>query len=250
VFVTKLIRAALGAGAQAGDALADSQAFHTLEWELRSVDGALAAALKDLTAVMALEMAEHRRIQALAQRIEADEAVAQKALAANEEALALELAERIAEMRAERDGRAADRVEHAARVRQMRASIAAMGKRVGELRREFAVQRARAALSRVESVAVGGSSAVAASLSEAEATLERIKQRKQEHADRLAAAAELSDARRGEALNGRLRQAGLIAETRPTAASVLAELRARGKAPDAPAPRTSVPSSTINPREV
>jgi phage shock protein A len=90
VIVTKLIRAALGAGAQAGDAVADSQAFYTLEWELRSVDKALAAAFKDLTAVMALQMAEHRHIQALAQRIEADEAVAEKALARNEDALALE----------------------------------------------------------------------------------------------------------------------------------------------------------------
>lgn len=247
MIVTKLIRAALGAGAQAGDAVADSQAFHTLEWELRSVDKALAAAFKDLTAVMAMQVAEHRHIQALVQRIEADEAVVEKALARSEDALALELAERIAELRAQRDRRVAVRDEHAARVCEMRATIATMEQRVGELRRDFAVQRARAALQRVETLALGGGSVVAASVAEAEATLERIKQRQQEHADRLAAAADIAGERRGEALDGRLRRAGLVPPERPTAAAVLAELRARGQAPG---PRTSVPPSTTNPREV
>ena len=246
MFVTKMIRAALGAGAQAGDAIADSQAFHTLEWELRSVDSALGTALKDLTAVMAMQMAEQRHIQSLAQRIASDEAVAETALARSEESLALELAARIADLRAQRDRRVAARDEHAARVREMRATIAAMEQRVGELRREFAVQRARAALQRVEMLAAGTGSLVAASVRDAEATLERIKQRQQEHADRLAAAAELSGERRGEALDGRLRQAGLVPPVRPTAESVLAEIRARRQPADM---RTSVPTSTSNPRE-
>lgn len=246
MFVRKMIRAALGAGAQAGDAIADSQAVHTLEWELRSVDGALAAALKDLTAVMAMQMAEQRHIELLARRIAADETVAEKALARSEEALALELAARIADLRAQRDRRVAVRDEHAARVREMRATIAAMEQRVGELRREFAVQRARAALQRVEMLAAGSGSLVAASVRDAEATLERIKHRQQEHADRLAAAAELSGERRGEALDGRLRQAGLVPPERATAESVLAEIRARSQLP---ALRASVPTSTSNLRE-
>ena len=223
----RLIRAALGASAEATDAVADRHAFHTLEWELRSVDAALAAALKDLTAVMAMEIAEQRRVQTLDKRIAEDEAVAKKALDAGKEPLALELAERIADLRQRRGRREAVRTEYSARVRDMRASIAKMEQRVTELRREFALERANAALQRVEAAAGGSGSALAATLAEAEATLDRIKRRQQKHADQMQAAAILEGDKRGDGLNERLRAAGLTPPERPSAAAILDELRAR-----------------------
>lgn len=225
--MNKLIKAALGAGAEFGDRIADRQAFHTLEWELRSVDKALAAAQRDLTVVMAMEIAEQRRVQALSVRIASDEVLAQRAIRAREDGLAAELAARIAELRDKRDARAGLRDRHADRVREMREAIAAMEERVTELRRDFAAERATAALQRVEQIAGERGSLVAAGLAEAEATLHRIKQRQQEHADRLSAIAALAGDRRGNGLDARLRHAGLAAPDRAAPAAVLEELRRR-----------------------
>ncbi len=223
----KLLKAALGAGAEIGDAATDRVAFQTLDWELRTVDRALKQALQQLADVMAMDIAEQRNIGRLSASIAKEEAAACKAGQAHDDAHAESIAERIADLRLAHDEHAQTRERHAERIREMRDKIAAMERRVCDIRREFAVARSTAALQRVQASTSRNGSLASGALAEAEATLARIQKTQQRHADRIAAAEIIDRERNGTGLRRQLYGAGLIRAARPGVADIMAELRAR-----------------------
>lgn len=222
----KLFTAVRGAGNEIGESIQDAQAFRILEQEIRDARRALDGSIRDLSGAMALEIAERRRLDDVSARIAKDETLAHKAMDANEEALALEIAERITEGRGRHDACAVEQTALAARVRQMRSAIAETERRIATLRRELALARSAASLQRVEGAVARDGGSAKARLADAEETLKRIKARIQNHADQSAAATIIIEQHRGTALDSRLRDAGILEPDRPTAAAVLEDLRA------------------------
>jgi len=222
----KLLTAARGAGSEVGEAIVDAQAFRILDQELRDASAALTRSVRELSGIVALQKGEKRRIADLMDRIEKDEAVAREALANDEEALAAEIAERIVDRRErlaahERTCSALD-----GQIRQMRAAIIETDSRINDLRRDLVIARSTAELHRAKDLVaaphVGGASPVTT----ASATLSRIRKIQQGHADRMAAAREISEAMEGGDLDRRLQDTGLVPSRRQAVEAVLAELRA------------------------
>jgi len=222
----KLLTAARGAGSEVGEAIVDAQAFRILDQELRDASAALTRSVRELSGIVALQKGEKRRIADLMDRIEKDEAVAREALANDEEGLAAEIAERIVDRRErlathERTCSALD-----GQIRQMRAAIIETDSRINDLRRDLVIARSTAELHRAKDLVaapyVGGQSPVTT----ASTTLSRIRKIQQGHADRMAAAREISEAMEGGDLDRRLQDKGLVPSRRQAVEAVLAGLRA------------------------
>jgi phage shock protein A len=149
-----------------------------------------------------------------------------KALKADDEALAREVALRIAECEAQRD-EAQARVERLAqsvadqrrRIAQTETHIRRLKQQVDTVRASATVQRAQAAVAQRQA---GSSARVRGALE----SLERIKHRQRERSARMESAAELDRERDDDALEAKLRSAGIIAEE-DGADAVLARLKQR-----------------------
>jgi phage shock protein A len=227
----KLFTAARGAGNEVGEAMVDAQAFRILDQELRDASAALARSIRELSGIVAIQKAEQRRIADLKDRIEADEAAARDALTRGEEGLATEIAERILDRRERLTSHELTCTALDGQIRQMRAAVVETDGRINDLRRDLVIARSTAELHRAKDLVaaphVGGESPVTT----ATATLSRIKKIQQGHADRMAAARELSEEMDGGDLDRRLQDKGLVPSRRQAVEDVLAGLRAPGGPP-------------------
>lgn len=109
-----------GGMSDASETLADSQALRILDQEVRDVDQALRSAKESLAQVMARQAVLAERVQASAVGIAEHEARAIKALHAGNQTLALQVAERIAQLEAERQTEQAQAQGFTAHIEQLR----------------------------------------------------------------------------------------------------------------------------------
>lgn len=199
-----------------GQRVIDTHALRILEQELREAATGVAQATRELTGMMAREIADQRAHASADQRAEEYEAYALKALETGEEAIARQCAEVVASAGTERQRYAANLEATRRHIASLRSGIATADARIGEIRRELLVARSRAVS------AQGASSALAA----AEETLARIAELQTDAADRETAASILADEKSGASLRARLSGAGIAGPAPHTADAVLARLRA------------------------
>ena len=219
----------------ATQAVIDSHALKILEQELRDAAAGVAQATRDLTGLMAREMADRRSHDAAVARVAEYEAYAFKALAKGDDALARQCAEVVAAAEAEGE-RYGHNLEASRRhIASLRAGIAKADARIAEIRREWLAARSRMALQRATGALAQSAASLPSALADAEETLARIKELQGDAADREAAAELLAAEKDGTALRDKLSQAGIAEPTPHTADSVLARLKARA---------SSGPSST------
>ncbi len=229
-FWGKLVTAARGAVNEAGQAAADSQAFRILDQEIRDAEDELAKAKQNLASVMGEKMGVERRVRSLQEKIAQHEAYAVQAINKGEEALAMEIANKIAELTQELEAQNAimqgftdsiNQLKHA--IRQTERNIKTMQREVNMVKATESVQRANAAVAEQFS----GADSAAQSASE---TLARIKAKQQERSDRMAAARELSFEEAGGDLQAKLQAAGIAGTSSPSAQDILARLKQRSPA--------------------
>jgi len=212
---------------EAGQAVIDGHALRILEQELRDAASGVAAATRELTGLMAREMADQRTRDGADARAREYEAYALKALETGEEAIARQCAEVVAAAETERTRYDANLAAARRHVTQLRAGIARADARIGEIRRELLAARSRAALQRATGALATSTQGVASALAAAEETLARITELQTDATDREAAAAILADEKSGASLRDRLSEAGIAAPGPHTADAVLARLRSR-----------------------
>lgn len=210
----------------AEQALIDSHALTILEQEIRDAADGVRDATRELTGLMAREIQDRRALDAAEKRVADHEAYARKALERADEALALQIAEAVAESEADRDRLRASVDAGGREINRLRADIGKADARIGELRRELAAARSRGALQRAEGLVARRTLGAQSALAAAEETLARVKELQTDQADRLAAARRLREEADGTALLDKLRLAGIAEPARSTAESVLARLRA------------------------
>ena len=220
MFVRKLFTLFRAYETDATQAVIDSHALKILEQELRDAAAGVAQATRDLTGLMAREMADRRSHEAAGERVAEYEAYALKALAKGDDALARQCAEVVAAAEAERE-RYGHNLEATRRhIASLRAGIAKADARIAKIRREWLAARSRMALQRA-------TGARPSALADAEETLARIKELQGDAADREAAAELLAAEKDGTALRDKLSQAGIAEPAPHTADAVLARLKAR-----------------------
>ncbi len=222
--LSKLFTAVRGGATEVGQAIVDSQALRILDQEIRDSSAALSSTREELAKVMAQRKLAADKLKPLLAKQEEYEGYAEQALAKGDEALALEVATKIAEIENEM-------VEHQMQVDNYDSSIATMRKSIQEgektvarLRVQVDQVKATASVQRAQAVIAERHSGANRTISSAVDSLERIKQRQAETAARFEAAQELAQDGQDIDLKARLRQAGIVAEGNQ-ANDVLARIR-------------------------
>ncbi|MBD0270887.1 MAG: PspA/IM30 family protein [Acetobacteraceae bacterium] len=215
-----------GRAAEAAEAVADHNALPLLDQQIRDAAAALGRARRALALAMAQEAQEAPRLDEAAKRIADLEDRARQALSAGRDDLATEAAEAIAGLEAERSACRTAQGLFAAEAARLRRIVADAEARLAELDRGRRLARAAHAVHGMHGDRIGAAPLHEATLGEAEATLARLRARQAEEAAALEALDGLEAERRPASVAEKLAEAGFGKSIRPTAAEVLARLRA------------------------
>lgn len=220
----RLVTAVRGGVNELGEAIAESQALRILDQEIRDNDAELHRVRAMLAETMARCKVAQERLAAANAKLEEYEGYALKALKSGEDALVREVAAKISLLEIERDGHAGQAQEYAAGIAHLRkvaaqleATIARLKQQVDTVRATENVQRAQAAVANRRE---GSDVRVRTALD----SLERIKRRQAERSAQLEATETMTDDLGEDALDAKLRRAGIIADEDRTEA-VLSRLK-------------------------
>jgi phage shock protein A len=242
---TKLFALVRGTAHEAGGAVVDANALRILDQEIRDADNALGKARDDLAALVARRRVLEKEVQSFRDQAQRYEGSARAALAKGDEALAREVAQRIADLEQEVTLKEPQLGEMRAAEDRMHQIIAATQQKVEGLRREIDVVKVNESVQRAQASVVSGGSGATAALGSAADSLKRIKERQAIRDEKFKAAAELEDMRTGADLDAKLRNAGIL-PGQSSADDVLARLSAPKDATlqiEAPALRIPAPKS-------
>ena len=214
-----------GSAAAAAEDLADRNALLLLDQQLRDSQASLTGAQRALAVATAEDAQEGRRCEAVEQRVAGLEERARAALAAGREDLATEAAETIAGLEAECQAGRAARALFATEIARLRRGVDDAQRRLADLHRGRRVARVAEAVRVSRRGRIEPAGTHQCTLSDAEATLARLRDRQ----DRAAAAEDALDIiepeTKPQTVEECLATAGFGPPTRPTAASVLARLK-------------------------
>lgn len=221
----RLVVAVRGGIGELGEAIAESQALRILDQEIRDADAELARARVELGELRAHYKVALDRQQAAAAKVTEFEGYALKALKAEDEALAREVAAKVARLEQVRDAEADEAERHRMRIEAARKAIAQQESTMRRLRQQVDtvratdnVQRAQATLAH-RRLQAGGRAQTALQ------ALERIRRRQAERGARLDVETEADDD--DDALADKLRRAGILDADDDGADAVLARLKRR-----------------------
>lgn len=223
----KLFTAVKGGVNEAAETIADSQALRILDQEIREAKEELRQSDSALASIIAKRKLSEQKVQALAQSISEYEQHAINAMEKGEEALALECAERVSKLRDEQEGeqRYLDQFSHSAdtlrnNITQAKEKLRQLEQQVDVVKATETVQKAQAAVSARN---VGANSKMRTAVE----SLDRIKQKQAEQQAKLEAAAEQYAEESGDALQAKLKQAGITGCANNSAKDELARILAR-----------------------
>jgi phage shock protein A len=222
----RLVDAVRAGAHELGEAIVDSQALRILDQEIRDADAELHRAKDALAEILAHYKVALDRRDASARRVEDYEGYALKALRAADDALAREVATKVTAFEEQRDADELRVRELAERVADLRKAIAQAESHIRRLKQQVDTVRATETVQRAQAAVAHRHTGEDSRLRTALDSLERIKHRQSARTARMEAAADLAREDTVDALESRLRAAGIIDEpTGPDA--VLARLKRR-----------------------
>lgn len=218
-----------GSARELGESIVDANGVRIYEQEIRDAQEAIAKAKADLTGVMAKEMQSAREIERARAEIVRLENLALEALEKNKEDLAEEVAAKVAEQEAELEKQTRLHADYALHANRLKDLIKASEARIREHEREVQMAKTTESVYKAtqtisESIGSSGSK-----LMSAKESLERIKKRHEDLADRMTASEALDKEFGTKALEAKLAAAG-IGEDVQRKAKVMERLRARAAA--------------------
>lgn len=220
----KIITAVRGGAREAGEAIVDANSTRIFEQEIRDSEKHITIAKRDLTEVMAKQMQAARELAQLQASIKEHEGYAVQALQQSNEALAMEVAEKIAEL----ESSAADQqqandsyLKNAERLKEL---IKKSERQLTDYKRQLSMVKTTESVQKATSAITDNFTASNSKLLNAKDSLERIKQKQAMFDDKLKAADQL-EAENGDAsLQSKLKEAGIGAQ-QASAQSVLDRLK-------------------------
>lgn len=222
----KMMTALRGGVNEAGEAIIDTQALRILDQELRDAAEELRQSKDSLAAIIAREKLAGEKAERLTKKIEEHEGYAIKALEKSDEKLAHEIAEKIAQLEAERKIEEEAGAGFGASANDLRSAIQAAERDIERMKQQIdtvkatdSVQRAQAAVSERHS---GSNSKLRTAMD----SLERIKERQDLRAAQMSAAREIAEDTGDLSLENRMEKAGIKAQAK-SADDVLERLRKR-----------------------
>lgn len=222
--IEKMLTALRGGATEAGEAIVDSQALRILDQEIRDASQELNDAKASLVEIMAGQKLAEEKCSSISKQISEHETYAVKALDKNDEALALEIAEKIADLSAQleqenalRDGYLASAESLRDAIKQTERNLKQMKQQVDTVKATDSVQRAQAAVAERHS---GSNSKMRTAME----SLERIKEKQALKSAQMASARELAAENTDVSLQAKLEAAGIASGGRD-ANEILQELK-------------------------
>ena len=240
--IKKVITLLRGSAREIGESVVDAHATRIYEQEIVDAKHSIDKARVDLTAVMAKEMQGARDIARLQAEVARFEGLALEALNKSGDSLALDVAERVGSLEQELEAHTRSHASYALQVARLKDLIKTAELRIRDHEREIAMAKTtesvyRATQSISQNIGAGGSELVSARQS-----LERIKRRHEELADRMLAAEQLEGELGHTALENKLSAAG-IGDTHNRTQAVMERIRARQAGPVAQVAQVGQPIS-------
>lgn len=240
---SKILTMLRGNVRELGDSIVDGNANTIYEQEIVEAKAHVAKAKIDLTAVMAKEMQAGREIDRLKSEVLRYENLAIEALQKNIESLAEEVAVKVAETENTLVEQQKAHSEYAGHVQRLKDLIRTAEGALREHERQLAMAKTTESVYRATNTISQSMGSSGSKLLSAKESMERIKQRHQDMADRMEAGQILEGEFSNRALEQKLAAAG-IGERGNGSAKVMARLKDRIK----PAPQlidsSSAPTST------
>ena len=224
-----------------GQSVVDNNASVIYEQEIVEAKNHVAKAKQDLTAVMAKEMQAGREIERLQEETRRFEGMAIQALEKGEQGLAEEVAAKVADLEVAVAEQTAARSEFAGHIVRLKELIRNAEATLREHERQLAMAKTTESVYKATATISQSMGSSGSKLMSAKESLERIKQRHQDMADRMQAAEVLDGEFGSKALESKLAAAG-IGTNANRKAEVMARLHERMQAaakPAAPAPDTA-----------
>ncbi|MGH8760600.1 MAG: PspA/IM30 family protein [Burkholderiales bacterium] len=218
-----------GGANEVGEAMVDGQALRILDQEIRDADLELRKSKEALAEIMAKQKLAADRAEKSAAKVAEYEQYALKALEADNEALAKEVAGKIANLEAELVGEREQADGYAASVAQLRRAVGQAEANIKRLKQQVDTVKATESVQKAQMAVAQRYGGSQAKLHTAVESLERIKLKQAERAAVMEATAELAAAvSLDDSLEAKLRAAGIVADS-GSADSVLARLKDKAK---------------------
>lgn len=215
-----------GGANEVGEAIVDANAIRILEQEIRDAEAAIGSAKQSLTRMKSSEIKLKREIASLEADVADYERKAMAALNAGEEALATEVAERIAELESERGEKAGEQATLDTEVHKIHTMIKARERTIQKNKRELDKVRTVQELQRATESVSKNFAATGSSEHRVSKALERVKAKQQGWQDRMEAGEWLEGQEAGSDIDAKLRAKGIGGEG-GGASDVLARLKAK-----------------------
>lgn len=222
-----LLTLARGRAASAAEQVADANALVILDQQLRDSTAALERAKRSLALAIAQDRQEGQRLDAIISQIADLEQRVTEALKAGDEVLARRGAEAIAALEGDRDAAMTARRLFAAEIERLRAHVSQAETRIAAVDRGRKIARAAESVRDLRRGRVERAWPQEATLSEAEATLTRLRERQMEAVAAEEALDEIDNSVAPARAAEQLAAAGFGPKLKSTADDVLARLKAK-----------------------
>jgi len=224
--IQKILTAIRGSARELGEAVVDTQAMRIFEQEIEDSKASLAEAKEGLTEIVAKKMATERRLAETKSEISENESYAVKALEKSDEALALEVAGKIAKLEAKAEEVDGELTSYSKNVEILKSQIQEAEKVIADHERELAMVKTRDSVHQATKSVTQTVTANDSSIGSARDSLERIKQKQQGEQDKLDAGIQLRKEMSGDDLDKKLKASGIKTE-KHSPEDVLARLKGK-----------------------
>ncbi|MDQ7091127.1 MAG: PspA/IM30 family protein [Methylococcales bacterium] len=209
-FLNNVFKTVKGLGNDANDAFVDSQGIRIMEQEIRDAKENQSKANGSLTGVMAEQKGMARKVANLKATVDEYSEAIGKLLDSGNEALALETAEKLADVESDLDTNQAVLDSYTEQVKELKGIIKDSAKQIEALGREVAIVKSTEAVQKASEATSAQFSGTNSSLNSATASMERIKAKQQKRKDKMKSARELAQENSGGDLQAKLKAAGVI----------------------------------------
>lgn len=220
----KLVTALRGGINEAGEAVIDTQALRILDQEIRDADVELKQAKESLASILAEQKLSEKTIVKIKASIAEYEGYALKALDTNNETLALEVAEKIADLENELTIQQTHYDNFVTSVTSLRQSITQAEVNIKNLKQQVDIVKATESVQKAQTAVAQRYGRSGAKLHTALDSLERIKKRQEKTAATIEAKNELAQETSSNSLDNKLKAAGIKSMTQD-ANAILARLK-------------------------
>ena len=220
-----ILTAIRGGASEVGEAVVDANALRILGQEIRDAEDAIGKAKQSLTNLKASEIKLKRELNTIHKDISDYESKAMQALQANNETLAGEVANRIAELEADATDKNAEHQNLSVQVNKINSMIRQREKTIQKNKRELEKIKTVEQLQKATSTMSTNFAATNASEHRVSKALERVKNKQTHWEDRMEAGEWMESTEQSDELDTKLKAAGIGGATTSGGASVLERLK-------------------------